>query len=84
MIAKLVRRLIIIWCLWGVIRLCIFMHPFLMGVAKRADPNYFVRSPASVEDGAIVWFILLLGAIVVVVIVAAIHCFSSWLFKENE
>ncbi len=43
MIKKMLHKLIVVWCLYGAVRVILFIHPWMFWLAARAQP-YFGKS----------------------------------------
>ena len=93
-IMKLLRRAMMVWCVYGIVKLCILVNPLLFWVAGKVRPYYYDRSmyssfksvtwdSSSPEQIVYVWFIALLGAIVAGIVVCGIHYAAKAIFNER-
>lgn len=94
MAKKLFHRIVIVWCLYGLVRFCIFINPLVFRAAKFIKPqlednNSWSSIPnvewnhESIGQIMLVWVFVLVGTFVVLLIIAAIHNFSNWFFNEK-
>ena len=95
MCAKVLRRLVVLWCMFGAWKCCVFANPWLFRIAEMLYPYWDDNSEwdvlenelwdaGSIEQRIFVWF---WTAIVIALLIAAsasMHVFTSWLFNENE
>ena len=95
MIKKCLHRITVVWCLYGLVRVCIFANPWMFRLAKIIAPvwedNSAYRSledvPWSTTDPFqifVVWFCVCAAAFVVFLILAAIHNFTDWFFSTKN
>ena len=93
-IMKLLRRAMVVWCVYGIVKLCILVNPLLFWVAGKVTPYYYDRSmypslksvtwdSSSPEQIVCVWLIALLGAIVAGIVVCGIHYAAKAIFNER-
>ena len=94
MIKKLLHRITVVWCLYGLIRLCIFANPWVFRIAKMYRPLFY-KSRASdnfneswdIADPyqiIFVWFWVAVALGLVLAACAVIHIFSDWFFNTQK
>ncbi len=95
MVGKMFRRIVIVWCIYGLVRICVFLNPWLFRLCKIIKPHFEDNSKwstipsiewdcASTLQILAVWIITLIVALIGFLIVLAIHSFSGWFFNEEE
>lgn len=94
MVKKMLHRIVIVWCIYGFVRVCIWANPLLFRVAKIIMPLWWdsLVDPkfdepwncTAPEQILVVWFCVLVIMIVVVLVFAALHAFSNWFFNEKK
>ncbi len=97
MFKKLLHRITVAWCLYGLVRVCIYANPLVFWVAKMIKPfNYESSIDPSFNDawdsgdiGQImeVWFFAAIAIGLVALAGFGIHHFANWFFNtanENE
>ena len=97
MFKKLLHRITVVWCLYGLVRLCILFNPWVFRIAKLIKPfNYessinpsFNEAWDSGDIGQImeVWFFVAIIIVIVALASFGIHHFANWFFNtsnENE
>lgn len=95
MIKKMLHRVTVVWCLYGLVRLCIFVNPLLFRLMKLFMPVYEDNSayqhipdepwnPADPEQILMVWFLVIVAIGIIVGISAAIHHFANWFFSTKK
>lgn len=83
MIKKTLHRIVIVWCIYGLVRVCIWVNPLLFWVANIIDPDYEWDKADWGEIFAL-WAITTVLILVVILIFVAIHAFSNWFFNEKK
>lgn len=81
-LAKVLRRVIVLWCVYGLVRICVWANPFVMKLAKLVFAEDFVYNPGASTAG--IWFLLILALGGIVLAIYALHCFAAWLFNEKK
>lgn len=95
MVKKLLHRITVVWCLYGLVRGCILVNPLAFRFVKIFSPLYDDNSmyhslpdiPWSVADPVhvlIVWFWVCLCVCVALAIIAGIHHFANWFFNTQD
>ncbi len=81
---KLLRRVIVLWCGYGLVQLVLLVHPKVCWLADK----WYWKNPDNwtSENSAILgtWTLLVAGAVAVGVIICGVHYFSKWLFNEKK
>ena len=80
MIKKALHRITVIWCLYGLARLLILVHPYLLWVFGKANSDFLDES---IESSIAVWLILLVVVLVIFIAGAGVHHFSNWFFNSD-
>ena len=80
MIKKALHRITVIWCLYGLARLLILVHPYLLWLCGKINPNL---CDGSIETSIAVWLILFVVILVIFLAGAGIHHFSNWFFNSD-
>jgi len=83
MFRKLLRRIAILWCLYGLVKVCIFVNPWLFCVAKMIKP-YEPWDSTSAFQISLVWAVVLFALGIAGIICCVIHYLSEWFFGETE
>lgn len=81
MAKKMLHRIVVVWCLYGLVRFCIWLNPLVFRVARILDSSLDPKDGIAIF---MVWFSILVIAFVAVLIFTAIHAFSNWFFNEKE
>lgn len=84
MLKKLVRKAITIWCLYGVVKLCVVINPFLFAVAKSLSENNPVGQPWGREpagDVVIVWLFTIAGVALFAGLNFAFNKLTDWIWS---
>ena len=85
MILKLIRRAIVIWVGYGIVKLCILLNPYLFALARLTGPNFDEGQPLDHTDPTqviIMWFTSLLAIGLLCLAVYLIHRLTAWIFGE--
>lgn len=81
---KILRRVIVLWCLYGLVRLVLLAHPHVVRLAlviRAGCPDY----GSSRGDAVITtWILLLSGTVLFAGATYVVHVFSRWLFNERK
>lgn len=84
MFKKALHRIVVVWCLYGLVKLCIFVNPLMFGVWAMVLPK---DDPPILGDGGHT-FTLWCGTIIVFATLAlagyGIHRFSDWFFNTSK
>lgn len=92
---KILRRAMVVWCLYGVGKLFIMVNPLLFWIVARAFPYYRDNSQfktiasvewnsRSLEQILWVWFWAVLAIGIAAGIVAGIHYAAKAIFNESD
>jgi len=84
MFKKALHRVVVIWCLYGLAKVCIFVNPLLFKVWAMISP---IGYPPILGDGADtfgVWAISILAVTVLVIVYCGVHRFSNWFFNTGK
>ncbi len=95
MCRKVLRRLVIMWCIFGTWKCCVFANPWLFRVAEMIFPYWDDNSrwgslenelwdAGSWQQRIFVWFWTILAIALVVGAIAVMHAFTAWLFNEHK
>jgi len=98
MFKKLLHRITVVWCLYGLVRVCIIANPLAFRLIKIFKPlwddnsrwSHLEDEPWNMADPfhiVCVWFWVAVGIVVIMAISAGIHHFANWFFNtanENE
>ena len=86
MFKKLLHRVVVVWCLYGLVRLCILVNPLLFmlcrisGLKWNSDTAMDITEPGHVLG---VWVAFALTAGLLFLLGAAVHAFSNWFFSKQ-
>lgn len=80
MIKKILHRITVVWCLYGLVRFLMFVHPYLLWCFAKVDPAFKTDSDGPV----IMWFVTVFGLLILFVLGVAIHQFSNWFFNTTK
>ena len=81
MIKKLVHRVILAWCLYGLYLIMSAAHPYLLWLMIKYGP---VSSPVDSFDHFMIWLLTLIGIGAMALVYCGLSEFCSWIFKEKE
>lgn len=92
---KVMRRIVILWCVIGLGKVCACVHPWLFRIAQMKWPVWDDNSrwdsipdemwnTHSIEQSVVVWFWAVVLIALCVAAVFAGHAFTAWLFGEKE
>jgi hypothetical protein len=81
-VPKILRRIIVLWCVVGFAKLCILVNPYVQLIAKYFSPEHFAEHP--IDATAAAWVILITAIGCGVVLMIGIHWFTKWLFNERD
>lgn len=84
MIKKCLHRIAVVWCLYGLVRVCILANPLLLRLANLALPQDAILANGGTEAIVATWLLALLTILALVVIVGAIHLFANWFFNTQK
>lgn len=99
MIKRMLHKVIIVWCLYGLIRLIIFAHPWLFWLAARVKPNFarsgeysydlhdYIPIPwdaSSTKQSFWVWLTAIGGVAVALFLCAILAEAKDWLFNVDD
>lgn len=95
MLKKMLHRVFVIWCLYGLVKLCIFVNPWLFRLAKVIKPVYednseweFIEdvpwNSSSPEQIITLWLFVFVCLFALFLASAILHGFSRWFFNENK
>lgn len=81
---KILRRAIVVWCLYGLYEIVLLVHPFVRTLALAS----YERSPEIYDnkvDAITSYWLLCISAVFIFVAGSyGVHKFSAWLFNENK
>ena len=80
---KILRRGIVLWCLYGLARLAILVNPLVLAFGVWVD-GYFPNPSSTAESNVGGWLLVIIGLAVLCVVSFAVHKFSTWLFNEKK
>lgn len=94
MIKKALHRITVVWCLYGLVRLCMFVNPLVFRVAKMIKPFWDDNSAYHSIDNELwnvadpyqivyVWFFVAVTIGVIALILSGINEFSNWFFNTK-
>jgi hypothetical protein len=78
LLKTILRRVIVVWCLYGISRWCILVNPLVVRLA-----GLIYDGEIKTSDVARTWFWLILAAVFLIVICLSLHVFTKWLFNEK-
>lgn len=79
MFKKALHRIVVIWCLYGLVRVLMFVHPHLLWCFAKVDPAFKNDS-----DGPyIMWVATVFGLFFLFLLGLLIHAFSNWFFNTK-
>lgn len=81
LLPKILRRIIVVWCLYGVARLCILMNPHVLWIGAQVGPDNSQHQ--IIADATEGWSLCITAVGLCLLASYGIHCFSSWLFNEK-
>lgn len=95
MFKKALHRITVVWCLYGLGRLCIFVNPWVFRVAKIFKPVFEDNSEyefldnipwdsSSIEQNLVLWFAIFLGAFILFFAYCGVHHFANWFFNTEK
>lgn len=83
---KLMRRAIIVWCLWGLMWLVVVLNPYICKLSKLFD-TILPGAPLELSDRAHIalgWFYIVLALGIVICIRFFLYILAQWLFNEKD
>lgn len=96
MIKKTLQRIFVIWCLYGLVRLCIVVNPLVFALARIVygpawDDNSRWNGIADIpwdsgsgEQIAVVWVWVVIAVGALALAGYGVHCFSNWFFGTKK
>lgn len=81
MIVKLLRRLCIAWCLFGIAKICIWVNPWILKLSSIIGIGSYVDTFSAT---LIMWLIIIIGAGTLLTLALFFHWFSIWFFNEKK
>lgn len=78
LLPKVLRRLIVVWCVYGLARLCILVNPLVVRLAE-----LMFDWEISSADVAGTWVLLAIASGTCVFLCVLLHRFAAWLFNEK-
>ena len=84
MIKRILHRVVILWCLCGLVKLCIFLNPLVFFVWTMVLPANDPPVLGNTEHVAILWLSSIIAFGVFAFACWALHLFSDWFFGTKK
>jgi len=83
MFKKALHRIVVVWCLYGLVRFCIIVNPLLFLVHKTLGIK-FQPDTSLAEQTTALWIIAVIIIAAAVAASIAVHKFSNWFFNTPK
>ena len=82
MFKKALHRIVVVWCLYGLVRVGLFVQPYVTWLGGRMGLSN--EKHGALCEELIPWLAIIVGGVVLLSVCMGIHAFSNWFFNTPK